>query len=279
MENNATHTVFSNYVNTLQRMKKNYIPVPFSTLNEKFNIFPAELPTPGVIPTIGYLGVGNGGHYADTINNDLDITRNYQHKSTDASLFRWMPVVLRPIANDLTPVQRAGYALRRIETYEGNQYAAYYLKRVDLSNIDVVMEYRTITPDGGIVVSQFIPDSSNLNPVPEQIAVNGVNVTTSEFISVSAKVQIPWQQWEIQEYLNASNIKYGTEDAAIISEIAVVSGVDKALTVGALTYTEAICAIVETYVQQKIDLTSNSQNFAMNLDIGVSEPLFNIQAP
>ena len=279
MESNATHTVFGNFINTLQRMKKSYVHTPFTTLNEKFNIFPNERPSAGVLPTIGYLGVGNGGHYADTIDNNLDITRNYQHKSTDASLFRWMPLVLRPLANDLTPAQRAGYALRRIETYEGVQYAAYYLKRVDLSAVDPKMEYRIITPDGSIVVSEFIPDSSNLNPVPEEIAVDGVNVTTSEFISVSAKVTIPWQQWEIQEYLNAANIKFGTEDAAIISEIVIVSGVDKVVTAGALTYTESICAVIETYIQQKIDITTNSQNFAMNLDIGVSEPLFNIQAP
>lgn len=279
METNATHSVYGNFINTLMRMKKNYIHIPFSTLNQRLNIFPDERPNPGVLPSIGYLALGNGGHYADVINNDLAITRNYQHQSTDAGLFKMMPFILRPVANDLTPAQRAGYALRRVETIDSQQYAAYYLKRVDLSEIVPRLEYRTIQPDGTIVVSEFIPDSSNLNPTPTVMAVNGTNTTTSEFVAVSAKVAVPWSQWEINEYLNVSNVKFGTEDAALISELAVVSGVDKIVTSGSLTYTEAICAIVETFVQHKIDLTANSQNFTMNLEIGVSEPLFNIQAP
>lgn len=280
MEINATHTVYGNFMNLLMRLRKPYVHTPFTTLNEKFNIFKDERPTGGTIPTIGYLMVGNGGHYNDIINNDIAVSRLYQHESTDANCFRPMPLVVRPIANDLTPAQRAGYAMRRVETLaNGQQYVCYYLKRIDLSNVEPRMEYRTINPDKSIVVSQFIPNISNLNPSPKVTAVNGVNTTTSQFIAVSAKAEIPWSRWEIDEYLNAANIIHGTTDAASISEVMLVSGVDKTVQVSGLSYVEAIVAMAETFALAKIDLTPNSTSFSMFLDIGNSEPLFNIQAP
>lgn len=279
METNATHSCYGNFMNTLMRMKKNYIHTPFTTLNELLNIFPDLRPAAGVLPGINGLVIGNGGHYHDVINNDFPVTRNYQHAPTDAGLFRPMPFVLRPATSDLTPAQRAGYRLRRTETIAGIEYVAYYMKVVDLSEIEPRYEYRTIQPDGQVVVSEFIPDSSNLNPTPRILSPEGVNTVASEFIAVSAKVSVPWSQWEIDEYLNAANVKYGSEDAAVISEVAAVSSVDRSVAVGATSYTEAICALVETFLQHKIDLTANSQNFTMNLEIGVSEPLYQLVAP
>jgi len=274
MDINSTHTVYGNYMNLLQRLGKTYQHVPFGSLNERLDIAKDERPTPGTMPKIGYLMTGVGGHYNDIINNNIAIHRLYQHDPTDAAPFIPSPQILRPIANDLTPAQRAMYGLRRIETHGGEQYAAYYVRRFDTTNVVPRMEYRTINPDKSIVVSEFIPGTTNLNPVPAEVAVNGVNTTSSQFITVSAKVEIPWSRWQIDEYLNASKIMYGTEDAAIISETAICSAVDKVIQIGALSYTEAIAAYVETFAQAKIDLTSNSLDFKMLLDIGVSEPLY-----
>lgn len=274
MEINSTHTVYGNYMNLLARLGKSYEHIPFGSLNERLNFAKNERPAPGVIPKIGYLMTGVGGHYNDIINNNIAIHRLYQHDAGDASPFIPTPQVLRPIANDLTPAQRAMFAGRVIETHGGEMYAGYYLRRLDMTNVVPRMEYRTINPDKSIVVSQFIPDSTNLKPVPKEVAVNGTNTTLSEFLSVSAVVEVPWERWHIDEFLNASKILYGTEDAAIISETAICSAVDKTIQVGQLSYTEAIAAYVETFAQAKIDMTSSTLDFNMVINVGVSEPIY-----
>ena len=74
-----------------------------------------------------------------------------------------------------------------------------------------------------------------------------------------------------------ANIIYGDENYAIISEIALCSGVDRSVSVqngsSQLSYTEAIAVQVSDFVSCFHPMSFLNTSFTLGLDIGAVEPL------
>lgn len=281
MESNV-RTMFGN---ALQTAMLQGLPLPIlenSTLNEKFNVEPGVLPSPDVLPKMKYFAIGNGGHAVKVTDNGFGID-SLQHESTDAACFKHLPFALRELNNDLSPTERAKYGLRREETYNGTRYIAYYLKRLDLLNVNVEMSIRTVQEVNGVVTTvptPFIPDSSNLNPVPKPLNPSTVNTIEGSYGVCSAVEKVVLTANDINEIIEAVNIMYGDTSLAIISEIAYVSGVDRAIDVNSngnvIRFNEVIAAQVNTFVAVVYPLTSFKDGITTTIDIGAVEPLFRL---
>jgi hypothetical protein len=275
---NITRTIFGSYLQTCMFQRRPFVLVPSSTLNEKFGIAADQMPAANEIPWAGYFAIGNGGHRMSVGAGGVTKTEPVQHKATDAALYNHIPFVLREMENDLTVVERQQFALRRKESHGGRFYFAYYLKRIDLSNAVPAMEY--ITAEGGTqTVTPFVPDSSNLNPVPPEISPTGVNVTGGDYVSATSKNDLKFTPWDIQELLNVAKVLYDDDSYAIVSEIALCSGLDKVLQspgVGNTTinFTEAIAVQVMTHINTFIPAKYSNQGTETLLDLGATEPLF-----
>lgn len=279
----ATRTVYSSYIQTCLLLGLPPIYPANTTLNEKFGILHDVLPASTDRPRLGYYGIGNRGHQLVVGTEGIPKPEPVQHRGTDAALYNQLPFVLRPIANDLTSVERARYALRREEIHNGEIYAAYYLRRLDLTNVTPIMESKVIN-EGQQVTTPFIANSSNLSPTPPNITSTGVNVTSGEYVSASAKLALSLSQDEISELYNVAKVLYNDENYAIISEICLCTGVDKVIQVtgsqgGTFNFNEAIGVQIATHIPSMLVLKSSNEGVSITLSVGATEPLFALTAP
>jgi hypothetical protein len=273
---NITRTIYGNYIQTCNYLGKVPAVIEYSTLNHKFNVNASELPASGEHPALRYFCIGLGGH---TFTGGADLVPRFsqlQHKSTDAALFGHLPFVLRPIDNDLSDTERQTYALRVQENYAGLPYYAYYLRRLDTSGAEPLMQYHTLNA-GVEVTTPFVPTNANLEPDPTTISA-GMNVVSGDTTSVIAKLGITFTTAQINEILNATKIIYGDESYAIISEIGLCTGIDRDVMAGSagggtFTQTEAICVQIAAFISTMTNLQTSNRSMTVEMDVGASEPL------
>lgn len=272
-----TRTAYGSYLQTNMLLGLNHKVLPSTTLNEKFNIQSGILPPNSATPVLRYYAIGNGGHSMATGPGGVQYPKGLQHKATDAAAFNHLPFVLREPTSDLTQQERANYGLRREEVHQGATYVAYYLKRIPMAGVVPQMEYHVVK-DGADTPSPFVPDSSNLNPIPSQLANTGVNVVSGDYVSTTARVPLTMSAWDAAEFLNVARVIYDTDDLAIVSEIELCSAVDKVVPVtvnGATTnFNEAVGVQVCSHFACFFPMKYNNNGVELLLDIGATEPLF-----
>ncbi len=278
-----TRTVYSSYLQTCLLSNLPFEVKNFTTLNERLGIQDGVLPIAGQMPKLGYMAIGNGGHRMVVGANGKSKPEPIQHLATDAAPYDLIPFILRLPSEDLTPVERARYALRKEIIHNGVTYIGYWLRRIDFSGVLASMEYRTVHDDGSTVVSAFTPDNSNLFPTPQPLSNDGTNLISGEYVSASAKVTINISPWEAEELLNVARVMYDDEDFAIISEIQLVTGIDKTINVsgptGSFNFNEVIAAQVASHISAFYPIRFSRNGIEIYLDIGASEPLWKFVTP
>lgn len=276
----TTRTVYGSYLQTCLKLNRPFVLQPYTTLNEKLGIQSGVAPAPGVYPSVKYFCIGNKGHANQIGADGIGLTVAAQHRASDAALFNQLPFVLREIANDLTTVERANYALRREETHNGLTYVAYYMRRIDMTGVEPETQYRA-NVNGSVVVTPFVPTADNLNPTPVEIPPSGVGTVAGDYLIVNAEVNISLSAWEVAELMTAAEIIYGDSSYAIISEIGLCSGVDKAVTVTPsigvpFNFNEVIAAQISTHIAVMNMVKYSNNGVTRILSMGTNDPLFNI---
>lgn len=256
--------------------------LPHSTLNEKFNISASASLGTNELPRVAYFAIGNGGHASKSGLNSFPLLENKIHKSRDTGMFNQLPFVLRPVGNDLDDNQRTEYALRRVEEHNGQTYIAYYLKRLDRSALQIKTHNRAIDANQQTVISNFEPVSDDLSPVPEDLVNSGVNSVKGKYIGSTVNLTIPFTAFDSDELLNAVMIIYGSEYYAIISETALVSGVDRTVSsndgqAGTISFNECVCAQIVNHIPVLQPVFSQRQGFDITAEVGGIEPLLNLE--
>lgn len=271
----VVRTALAGLIQTGQHLRKFVQPLPNSTLNQKLDILADQDIAVGTQTAVEYIAIGNGGHdFVEVAGRKKWVAR--KHEPTDTALFNQLPFILRPLANDLTVGQRTKYRLRRVETHGGASYAAYYLRKLDLTDVEVSLELRHV--DGGVTTSSpYVPTIENINPVPSSL-ITGEPVTTSgDYIAATAQVPFVMTTDEIAEFVSACSIIYGEEGFSEISEIATVAAQD-VLTTGQFSggnqqYTDVLRAQITSFIPTAFVTEYLSDSLTLNLDIGTVEPI------
>ena len=277
METN-NRTIFGSYLQACQYTGSGFLVPNYTTLNQRHDIYKDEAVGVLDIPTIGYVGIGNGGHVAKTGANGfsgLDVVR---HKADHAGLYNQLPFVLRRPDNDLTSQERSQYRLRGTVTYGETLYVAYWLKRLDLTNTIPTMTRVSVTEEGTVTIP-FVPTEKELfNPTKPVLSPGGVNVTTGEYLTVTGQVPFTMDSSDLEEFDNVISIIYDDPSYGIISEIAVCSGIERSLP-GVfdgvtMNYDEVIAVQVCNFLNCCF-LTSqyNATGINIIMDIGATESL------
>ena len=254
------------------------IEIPkFTTLNEKFGIATNQTLAANEIPGAIYYAIGNQGHRVEIGANEIPLTSPIEHDPTHAALYGHLPFVLRPVMNDLPKEKRDQYALRKELLIGAEKYYAYYLKRLDFTNAKVNY-YKTTVIDGEETTVPYVPNSGNLSPLKPKISATSVTTTSSSTVYASTEVTINFNAFDVEELINACKILYNDERYAIISEIAICSGVDRqlsGLTAGnsQIVVKEAICVQVNAFVSASHNVAETNQGFTRIIDLGENEPL------
>lgn len=277
---NIVRTIYGSHVQDCAFLGLPFQMMENSTLNEKFNIEAGVMPVSGTVPKGRYWAIGNGGHKFSVGEGGLSKPEPLQHRARDAALFNHIPFVLREPSLDLSSGERAKYALRKQITVNGLTYIAYYLKRIDFTGVSAEPLFKTVT-DGTTVTTPFQPTTADLNPTPPDLDPSGVNLPTGDYLTVSAKLPLSLTQEECLELLNVANLLFGDEEFAIISEVALVTAVDKTVTAGGsgqptFNFNEVIAAQVASFVNTFFPAKFSNNGINILLDVGATEPLFKL---
>ncbi len=272
----VTRTIYAAHLSTCKLLNKPFTLLPNSTLNQKFNVFPSEFPTINQYPSLAYIGIGNKGASYEMSTNGYILTTPIPKLPRFASLFNFIPFIIREENNDLPAAQRQLYRMRVPMTIDGTNYFAYYLRVLDLTTTTPSVELRNVN-NGVITTTNFTPDISDLNPTPPVISNPNLNNPNGDYLASSAIVNFNLDMQDIQEIMTACDIIYGDPRFAVINEIALCSGIDRVLPgqIGSTTvnYTESIATQVCAFISQYHALTSNTTGVNITFDIGSVEPL------
>ncbi|BAS04891.1 hypothetical protein [Ralstonia phage RSF1] len=253
----------------------------YTTLNEKFNVLPQQYPGAGAYTKLGYIALGRGGLGMSTGADGQTYPTILQHKSNDGALFNHMPFSLRLLDNDLPAERRSRYALRQQVEYNGTPYWAYWLKRVDFSQADTDLFLKQTLDDGSSTVTDVVPDESTLNPTPTDLTESGTNLLAGYSVLASTIISLPLDDFDISEIRAASQIITQRADRAIVSELALCTGADQVIQAqsqtGTFPFTEAVGVQIASFVQAMYPLDYINQSLADNLELGISEPLFQLE--
>lgn len=279
MSTKITRTVYGSELQAAQ-----FPGVPWSlraltTLNEKFNILSGQTPSAGVTPQAKYFCIGNGGHTAATGTNGVVLNQAVPHTSVDAALYSHLPFILRAINNDITADVQVKYALRQQITVSGQQYYAYWLKRLDLSGAIVSTAISTLANGQTTSTANFVPSSGNLNPTPPVVNSAGANTLSNQIATSAMNVPLSFTQQECVELLNAATILYGDPAYAIISEIGICSGTDTIIPLSnGGTFAEAIAVQIATFINTMHIVQYTANGFSGSYNLGTAEPLLVLNA-
>lgn len=277
MDNNS-RTVYGNYLQTCLLLGITPQFPQHTTLNQRLNISASTLPGQSDRISLSTYSIGIGGHRSVIGANGITKTENINHAPTDSGLYYQIPFVLRQLNNDLSAAQRSLYALRRVENHNSTPYIAYYARRIDKTNLVPQMEYKTIV-NGTESTFPFVPTAANLNPTPPIINNNGVNTTSGDYITAAARMSLIFTPQDIEELLNVSNVMFNDEGYAIISEISLNCGVDRAVTVdngaqGTFNFLESIGTTIISHIPSLLAAKASNNGSSISLDVGATEPMW-----
>lgn len=276
---NIVPTVTSALLQTNQRVGKTHVVQVNTSLNQKLEIQADLVNSDTDVLSMKYVVIGIGGHAMGVAPNGLTFPKGVEHTTRHTGLYMQVPFVMRLPSDDLSPTERLKYRLRRQKVHNGVTYVEYWAKVLDLANTNPQLELRTVV-DGVTNSEPYVPLLSDLNPVPPVLANGQVLVTNGNYVASTAKVPFEMTPADILEFINVCNILFGTPDLAIISEVGLCSGVDRAVSGdfnGVSTgYMEAIAVQICTHINTFFTANFGANNNKMTLDLGVVEPLLTV---
>jgi hypothetical protein len=277
---NTVKTIYSGMIQTHKDLGLPYVPQENSTLNEIWNIHDNTPIPANSLHRLSYIAIGNGGHRYITGPEQIPYTEEVEHIATHGGPYKPLPFIMRPVNQDLTPSQRAPYAMRALITVGSTQYWAYYLRKVDTTGITPEYKITTIV-DGVPSDIPFIPDNSTLTPTPPEIPSSGATTTNGQFVTIAAPLKVVFTNEDIAELMNCCDILFNNPKLAIISELMVVSSIpaevpllDTSLNPTLGNYWEALRAQVTNFVEASYNAHANQGGFEIDLNVGVNDPLF-----
>lgn len=256
-------------------------PPANSTLNELYNIHEQINLLSTEYPSLNYFSIGNSGHRMIATEYGGK-SSSVGHMARHAGLYRPLPFVIRPIGSDLTGVEQAKYGMRVPVLISGVHYWAYYLKKIDKTNIESELKLTTIA--NGIKTSTiFTPDNADLSPPVPTIPNNGVITSDGSLLSTVTALDLSLSAADVALIIDAATIMYNDADAAIISEIGLVTGFIKIVSLldqnrqsTGGTYAEAIKAQIASFGSAFHQLTQANNGLEMLIDLGASEPMYGV---
>lgn len=270
-------TVYALQAQNAQYRGRQHVVMANTSLNQKFDVQANQTYNETDRVAARYFAIGDGGHFNTLGTGNRPLTGYYTHTPDDAALFNHLPFVLRRTNNDLQPVDRAKYRMRKIISVGGETYIAYYLKLLSNADSAIATKLRTEV-DGVVTQADFIPTLANLSPTPQ--TPQHLLDLQNQYLVTTSEVEFAMSESEVADFLEACNILYG-DSFGIISEIAVVQGVDRQVTGDlngqAITYTEAIGVQCANYVVHDQRLTASDDAFSLSVDVSGIQPMYKVE--
>lgn len=271
---------------TLNEAVNDSVVLPFQpSISTAGSFISAEYDFVNDRPKVGYFCIGNKGRLAVTDAQGVVTTPLVKHNALNGNLYGLIPFVARPIDDDLTPSEQARFRLRKVVEINTELFVLYFLMKLP----DLVTPPQPVIKviENQVVVSttSFVPTIENLRPVhPTNSEINAAGGT---YASVRAPLSIPFSVQDAQNVVDAYQLLYGSEGGAFISEIGIVSGVDKLVTgrypnsgsqtiipVSGTSIYEAKAAQIAMAAAVELPIGSLASDITISFDIGAADPLY-----
>lgn len=273
-----TGIIYAGGIQTAQFFKLDYVPLPNTTLNERFGISAGVSLNSKEYPYANFWCVGVGGHRLTAAANGMPKISPIKHNPSDSGLYQPMPFVLRLESNDLSSSERNKYYLRRKEVRNGQNYYAYYGQKLDVSATTI--EYFKVTVQNGVTTTlPFIPTADDLEPTAPIITSDQLTPTLADgnYVMVRATTDIIFTEQDVAEYQNAVNIILGDPELAVISEIGIYAAVIRQVSVpgdgGTITFNESCVSTLTQIVSTYENLNFADGAFTIKVDAGITRAL------
>lgn len=255
-----------------------------STLNEHKRHITDRLPPADADVNVRYLAIGNRGHEA-VVDDDGFTDMDPRAKTANMSgMFNMIPLVMRARDNDLSDEMKKKYAFRIEEEVDGRGYYAYYLKRINLVGVETT-DTLIVRTNGVETTTDFVYTDNDLYPPPANLPDydydndSNVAIPDGRYVSSTATLSIPFDEFDVAELQNVYNILRGTAKRSVISEMALCSGADTPYTGQSaegspFSYTEAIGVQVAYHIGLYKNVAQENQGFVVNVTVGQPAPFF-----
>ena len=254
--------------------------LPYTTLNEKFSIQAGVTPTPQITGTqavppvaLRYIAIGDRGHSMIANANNTSQPVTVPHSPADTALYNHLPFQLVLATNDLSPDIQKNYRLRRKETWHGTDYIAYYLKVLPIATVQPQLQLRNVN-NGTVTTTAYTPVSGNLNPPVPTPTAGSTLVATGSYVAATATIPFTLSADEVTAFMNVCNIIYGNAGYAMISELALCTGIDGNVSIpGGAVYTEAFNVQVASFINTFMAVAFSNNGVSITLDVGSVSPM------
>ena len=216
----ATRTLFGIMQDTAKMLGKDYIPLPNTTLNEKYSVGdPYMIGNP--VMNVLTIGLKPVDFYADNNFNLLDL----KHSATDGSVYEPIPFSMREVGDELSSVFASKYRLRTIKNIGGKEYVCYYGYSLSTFKSDTKL-YRLIRDD----VNKYglfeldIRDINVLNP-NIQTTTPYTQFKTNDYVTAIDEIEIKLASQDLLEIKNVIDIMFPGREY-VIGEFGIVSSID-----------------------------------------------------
>lgn len=271
-------TPIGNYMQTCLYIGARPKPIAYTTLNELFGVNANAAINNNDVPAMRYVHIGVGGHENYVNESNISVSRLLTHRPTDTGLFKPLPFAVRPIDNDLTDAERRNYCCIEERTINNRRHRLYWVRRIDNSTTEVEMS--RINKVNGVDQPpvEYVPQESSMRPTPVISSGTGTNEVSGDKIVVSAALSLTFSSLQVQELLNAATIMYGDESAAVISEVALCTGIDRVMNIqtangGTVQQNEAVHLQINCFTRTKLEMQFASRNAGIDIDVGSAEPV------
>lgn len=252
-----------------------------TTLNEKFEVAAGDIPklSNGILR---YFAIGNNGHTGWLSKEKIYLTASIDHFPDHAALYNHLPFLMRPYGEDIDADLRSKYRMRGLIVLEdGSKWHAYWLKVISSENLVVESKYSWRTEDGNIESDDWMPDSTALNPPVPKLNTNHVDqvVSSKSFLSSVAELDLSLNKRDCDELLNVARILKKEEAYALVSEYALVAGVDNIINGddgkgSVVQYTELLAAqCVSMMTNRGYGPDDGDKGIEYFVDYGATEPM------
>lgn len=233
-----------------------------------------------------YFGVGVGGSQATGTHPRLPVTqlRVNQHSPSHQSMFAMIPILARPLGDDLPandPV-RQKLRMRIVERLEnGEPWVFYYLCEInkELFAPKTKIAYREPTTGNEIPTDYVYKNEDLRNPQPAKLLEDGSVPLSDRMLTSTGLLDFSLNATLLEEMKNACRVKYGDASLAAINEYAPFYTIDtttegEVAGGGRQRYAEVLSAtpiylVTETHAR---DANANG-TLTIHFDIGTSSPL------
>lgn len=178
---------------------------------------------------LGYFGVGIKGSQVVGKHpiTQTEIFHTNQHQPFDQNMFFGIPLLTRPLNDDLPEQERDNFRLRKVVDMPDGPRVFYWLRKIDKTLFDPkTMRVVRSEETGNEKPLPYVYRPESLNPTPVKLNTDGSVPLSNSYLTNSGLLDLSLNGTALEELRNVCRVLYNDASLAAISEYMVCYGIE-----------------------------------------------------